>query len=153
MRSSSGVGVAHVLPAEQVVEHLRLTLPSKEMASDGRHHLDAGTGSTLTKRTDSYILILQLVGVEFRALPRRSNQAEVCGVGSHKGLCQLRAMRGVAVDNEVDLTRALQTEVVDGKPSRWVLAPGYSSCQVRAVCCWLVHCVPWLYALRILTCR
>ena len=73
VRSSSGGGVAHILLFKQVFDHLRLLLSPKEMASDRRHHLVAGAGSTLAERIGFHILIQQLVGVEFGAVARQLN--------------------------------------------------------------------------------
>ena len=65
-----------MLFAEQVSDHARLLLPTVQMATDSRHHLDFGGWTALAQCVGLDVLIEQLVGGSTRDSSQASGSVE-----------------------------------------------------------------------------
>ncbi|CAB3774917.1 hypothetical protein LMG29542_08299 [Paraburkholderia humisilvae] len=100
-------GIPNVFFLEQVANHVRLLLPTMQMAANAVDHLRLAGWPTLAERIGFHVPVEQLVRIELRAISWQLNQTQtVSMIGDESPDCP-GPMHGMAVDNQIDLVCGL----------------------------------------------
>ena len=105
-------GVANMLFAEQVSDHARLLLPTVQMATDSRHHLDFGGWTALAQCVGLDVLIEQLVGVQLGTVARQADQSKTMRVVGHEASGDGRPVYWMTIDDQIELALGLPQQAL-----------------------------------------
>jgi len=94
--------IANMLFAKQVRDELRLFLTPIQMAAHGGHEIGSGGRPAFAEPICLDVLVQQLIGIQFRAVPRHPNEPQPRGVSGGNARGGSGSVRRMPVHNQID---------------------------------------------------
>src|SRR5277367_2076673 len=92
---------------EEIANDLRLSLTAIQVTAHASHHLRSVARPAFSQGVGFHILVQKLVGVQFRAIARQTDQTQMLNVRLDKLLGNNRTVYGMTVNDQIDLARCL----------------------------------------------